>query len=68
MNGKLKPCIIDFGKACPIKKGKKYFISDTKKKVYKTEHPQVAPDVCDGRVVVSSESEKRIDHSNVSIP
>ena len=42
VNRKLKP--YTFGKVCPIKNGKKYFRRDTEKEVYKTEHPQVAPE------------------------
>ena len=49
-SGKPKPYIIDFGKACPIAKGKKYSLSEEEIVVYKKEHPQVAPDLRDGLV------------------
>lgn len=50
LSGKLKPYIIDFGKACPIAKGKKYSLSEEDIVMYKKEHPQVAPDLRDGLV------------------
>ena len=50
LSGKLKPYIIDFGKACPVSKGKKYSLSEDEKHVYKGDHPQVAPDLRDGLV------------------
>lgn len=50
LSGTLKPYIIDFGKACPIIKGKKYFLTEEEVAVYKKEHPQVAPDLRDGLV------------------
>ena len=53
--GKLKPYIIDFGKACSLAKGKTYSLSDTEKAMYRKEHPQVAPDLRDG-LVPQSES------------
>ena len=33
LSGKLKPYIIDFGKACPVSKGKKYSLSEDEKLV-----------------------------------
>ena len=50
LSGKLKPYIIDFSKACPVSKGKKYSLSEDEKLVYKGDHPQVAPDLRDGLV------------------
>ena len=47
LSGKL---IIDFGKACPVSKGKKYSLREDEKQVYKNDHPQVAPDLRDGLV------------------
>ena len=40
--------IIDFGKACEINEGKRYSLSVKEKDRYKSHHPQVAPDLCDG--------------------
>ena len=45
MSGTLKPYVIDFGKACPTSKGKKYALSEAEKDIYKREHPQIAPDL-----------------------
>lgn len=50
----IKAVIIDFCKACKISEGKYYSISLTQeeRKCYKTCHPQIAPDLCDGRYKV----------------
>lgn len=60
VNRKLKP--YTFGKVymCPIKNGKKYFRRDTEKEVYETEHPQVAPELCDGLVEQSISTESDV--------
>ena len=50
LSGKLKPYIINFGKACPIAKGKKYSLLEEDIVTYKKEQPQVAPDLRDGLV------------------
>ena len=40
--------IVDFGKACKIGEGKRYSLTQEERKRYKTRHPQIAPDLCDG--------------------
>ena len=45
---KIKSVVIDFGKACFVKNGKKYNLSAVEKRRYKLVHPQVPPDVVDG--------------------
>ena len=50
LSGKLRPYIIDFGKACPVARGKKYSLKEEDIIIYKSEHPQVAPDLLDGLV------------------
>ena len=50
LSGKLRPYIIDFGKACPVARGKKYSLKEEDIIIYKKEHPQVAPDLRDGLV------------------
>ena len=50
VSGKLKPYIIDFGKACPVTKGRTYSLINAEINIYKKEHPQVAPDLRDGLV------------------
>ena len=40
--------VIDFGKACEINEGIRYSLSVKEKDRYKSHHPQVAPDLCDG--------------------
>ena len=50
LSGNLKPYIIDFGKACPITKGRTYSLNDAEISMYKMEHPQVAPDLRDGLI------------------
>jgi serine/threonine protein kinase len=37
------------GKACKISEGKYYSLTQEERKRYKTRHPQIAPDLCDGR-------------------
>lgn len=41
--------IVDFGKACDIEGGKMYRLSLREREVYITDHPQVAPDLRDGK-------------------
>ena len=48
ITGKIKPYIIDFGKACHIREGRKYSLSDADINMYKREHPHIAPDLRDG--------------------
>ena len=45
----IRAVIVDFGKACKINEGKYYSLTFEEKKRYKTRHPQIAPDLCDGR-------------------
>ena len=40
--------IIDFGKACDVKQGRRYSLSSQEQEEYKVNHPQVAPDLRDG--------------------
>jgi serine/threonine protein kinase len=57
LSGKLKPYIIDFGKACPVTKGRTYSLSNAEINMYKKEHPQIAPDLRDGHVKQSVSSD-----------
>ena len=57
--GKIKPCIIDFGKACLESNPKLYHLSMPDKDVYRKHHPQVAPDVRDGLYKQSTASDIR---------
>ena len=45
----IRAVIVDFGKACRISEGKYYSLTQEEKKRYKTRHPQIAPDLRDGR-------------------
>lgn len=40
--------IIDFGKACDVKQGRRYYLSSQEQEEYKVNHPQIAPDLRDG--------------------
>ena len=44
----IRAVIVDFGKAWKISERKYYSLTREEKKCYKTHHPQVAPDLCDG--------------------
>lgn len=44
------PTIIDFGKACPSKKGKKYILGPHQRKMYRSRYSHIAPDLVDGIV------------------
>ena len=57
LSGKLKPYIIDFGKACPVTKGRMYTLTNAEISIYKKEHPQIAPDLRDGLVKQSISSD-----------
>ena len=48
-SSQIRAVIVDFGKACKISEGKYYSLTQEEKKRYKTHHPQIAPDLCDGR-------------------
>ena len=50
---KFWPTIIDFGKACPSDRGKKYSLPHHQKKVFKERYTQLAPDLLDGKVAQS---------------
>lgn len=56
-SGCLKAYIVDFGKACISQHAKKYHLSEDEKAVYKKEHTQIAPDVRDGLVAQSTQSD-----------
>ncbi len=45
----MKAYIIDFGKACAIGNGKTYDLSSEQVTIYKKQHPQIAPDLRDGK-------------------
>ena len=49
--------IIEFGKACDVKKGKHYRLSSCEREEYKVNHLQVAPDVRDGLCAQSTASD-----------
>lgn len=49
--------IIDFGKACEASKGKSYTLSHSQKEYYKLHHPQIAPDLRDGKSKQSASSD-----------
>ncbi len=53
----IKPCIVDFGKACKEEHAKKYCLTEEQKEIYKNEHTQVAPDLRDGLVSQSIRSD-----------
>ena len=57
LSGKLKPYIIDFGKACPVTKGRMYTLTNAEIGIYKKEHPQITPDLRDGLVKQSISSD-----------
>jgi len=45
---KVKPVIIDFGKACESTKGKAYRLTEKEKRKYESLHNHIAPDLRDG--------------------
>ena len=47
---KLWPMIIDFSKACPTNKGKKYTLEPHEREAFKRRYTQLAPDLVDGIV------------------
>ena len=47
-DGEFNAIIIDFGKASLDGQGKKYTLTDSDRKLYKTRHPHIAPDLRDG--------------------
>ena len=49
--------IADFGKACDIQCGKMYHLTVKERDVYKTDHPQIAPDLRDGHCKQSEASD-----------
>ena len=52
-----KAIIVDFGKACLAKDGKKYFLSNEEKKKYMDFHPHISPDLRDGRCIQSKSTD-----------
>lgn len=54
---KVKPVIIDFGKACEITKGKAYKLTESEKKKYESVHTHIAPDLRDGLCAQSASSD-----------
>lgn len=53
----VKPCIIDYGKACFQINGKLYQLSKSEQEMYKKRHPQVAPELRDGTKRQSTKSD-----------
>ena len=51
------PTIIDFGKACPADKGKRYKLQYHQQKVFKQRYSHLAPDMVDGKAAQSSLSD-----------
>ena len=47
---KLSPILIDFGKACSVKKVKKYNLNVKEQKEYKLYHSHLAPELIEGRI------------------
>ena len=45
----IQPCIIDFGKSCFEENSKLYNLTSAEKETYRRCHPQIAPDVVDGK-------------------
>ena len=45
----IKSILIDFGKACLVSDAKRYDLSNEDKLKYAKQHPQLAPDLRDGR-------------------
>lgn len=46
----LWPTLVDFSKACPSSKGKKYTLLPQQREAYKKRYSHLAPDLVDGRV------------------
>lgn len=44
----VRSVLVDFGKACYELKGKKYNLTESEKAMFKSKHPQIAPDLRDG--------------------
>ena len=57
VKGLLGAVVIDFGKACEIKNGQTYHLSEDQKELYKLNHPHIAPDLRDGRCKQSPASD-----------
>ena len=53
----LQPVLINFGKACYLKDGRKYNLSTEQRKRYAKQYPQVAPEIHDGIAFQSCESD-----------
>ena len=51
------PTIIDFGKACPVSKAKRYKLQRHQQKAFKQRYSQLAPDLIDGKVTQNSLSD-----------
>ena len=47
---KLWPIIIDFSKACPLSKVKRYTLLPHQRRAFKRQYSQLAPDLIDGKV------------------
>lgn len=47
----IRAILIDFGKACHQTKAKRYQLTEEEQQQYKEHHPQIAPDLRDGREV-----------------
>ena len=72
----LKGILIDLGKACFVSCGKQYRLSDEDKQKFAREHPQIAPDLRDGKCKQSTISDvysfgriiKIINEANLHLP
>ena len=53
----LKGILIDFGKACLVSSAKQYNLSNEEKLKYIRNHPQIAPDLRDGKCKQSTQSD-----------
>lgn len=49
--------LTDFGKACHHTKGKWYHLTEEQQQEYKANHPQIAPDLRDGRVAQNAKTD-----------
>ena len=54
---KVTAVIIDFGKACEIRDGKQYHLTQQEKEQYRIHHPHIAHDLCEGHCKQSTASD-----------
>lgn len=68
--------LIDFGKGCPLKRGRRYHLAPSVQKTYLIKHPQIPPDIVHGRNCQSHASDiyafgrviKQVNKEKLSIP